>query len=307
MEETSKYKITKGKVEKPLFILLYGPDKVGKSTWAASAPNPVFICTEEGSNQLDVARYEKPGSFHEVKAQIKQTIEEPEYKTLVIDSIDWLEPMIFEQVCAESDKMPKTIADIPFGKGYPLAVQKWREILEELDKVIESGKTVILLAHSVLKRFEDPSAPTGYDRFQLKLYDGSTTSKTESSADLIKQRVDAILFANFKVYPNSEDKRRAYGDGTRVIYPERRPAYDAGNRFGITDEMPLSDWDTFLAFVSPKRSEAENGLRTIIKEMAGKVKDEAVRKKIEEAIPKKKNLLELQQLKTKVEAAIGSN
>lgn len=300
------YKITKGKVEKPLLLLVYGPDKVGKTTFAASAPNPIFIQAEEGSNQLDVARFDVPHTYIEVIKQIEQVVEEKEYKTLVIDTIDWIENLVHTQVCMEAEKMPKTIADIPFGRGYPMALVKWRQFIELLNKVRDSGKNVILLAHSVLKRYEDPTAPQGYDRYQLKLHDGSVTSKTESTADLFKQYVDAILFVNFEVYANSDDPRRAYGDGTRVIYPERRPAFDAGNRFGISEKLPL-DWGSFMDEVNPRKGEAEEKLKATIKEMIEKLKDEKVKAAATEALPKKKSLGELAVLKTKVEAALGNS
>ena len=111
------YKISKGKVEKPLLLLIYGPDKVGKSTFAASAPKPIFIQAEEGSNQLDVARLESPKNFREIMEQVAQVAADKDYQTLVIDTLDWMQAMVFEQVCATNDKMVKTIADIPFGRG----------------------------------------------------------------------------------------------------------------------------------------------------------------------------------------------
>jgi hypothetical protein len=107
------YKISKGKVEKPLLLLIYGPDKVGKSTFAASAPKPIFIQAEEGSNQLDVARLESPKNFREIMEQVAQVAADKDYQTLVIDTLDWMQAMVFEQVCATNDKMVKTIADIP--------------------------------------------------------------------------------------------------------------------------------------------------------------------------------------------------
>lgn len=297
------YKITKGKVEKPLLLLIYGPDKVGKSTFAASAPESIFIQAEEGSNQLNVARLETPKNFREIMEQVAQVAAEKDYQTLVIDTLDWMQAMVFEQVCATADKMPKTIADIPFGRGYPMALILWREFIAQLNLVRDSGKNVILLAHSVLKKYEDPTAPQGYDRYQLQLHDGSTTSKTESTADLFKQYVDVIGFANFEVYPNAEDPRRAYGDGTRVLYTERRPAFDAGNRLGLPFKIPFS-WDAFVAEASPKKGEAETKLRDEIAGMIPRMKDEKKRQAATEALPKKKSLGELAQLKSKVEAEI---
>lgn len=304
-------KITKRKIERPFLILMYGPDKTGKSTFAASAPNPLFLQAEEGSNQLDVFRYEdengKPivaTNWIQFLKQVEQAVSEKHIETIVIDTLDWVQALIYTQVCAEYPNMPQTIAEIAFGKGYPLALKKWHTLIDLLNKGRDSGKNIILLAHSVLKKYEDPTVPNGYDRYQLNLYDGSATSKTESTADLFKQYVDAILFANFKVYAG-EDKRRAFGDGTRVIYTERRPAFDAGNRFGLPPELPL-DWDTFVMEASPRKGEAEEKIKKEIQEMIGKLTDEKVKAAAVEAFPKKKSLGELAQMKTKLEGYLAN-
>lgn len=296
-----KFAITEGKIQKPLLVLIYGIDKVGKTSFAASAPKPIFLDLENGSELSDVARLPMPSNFNEAVEMVKYVATLPQYQTLVVDSIDWLESICFKEVVAENDKMVSSIAEIPFGKGYPRAVVKWKEFIDALNVVRDSGKNIILIGHAVVKKFEDPTAPAGYDRYQLKLYDGSTTSKTDSTADLFKQYVDCILFATFKIYPNNDDPRRAYGDGTRVVYTERRPAHDAGNRLGLPYEMSL-DWETFIQEANPKKGESEAKLRQTIQDMLPKIKDETVRKKIEEALPKKKSVSELAQLKTKAEA-----
>jgi hypothetical protein len=294
------FEITKGRIQRPLLILLYGPDKVGKTTFAGSAPSPIFLGAEEGSNELDVARLPKPVSFNDAVEQVNFVASLSEFSTLVVDTLDWLEHLVFQQVVSENEKFVSSISEIPFGKGYPRAYSKWREFIAALETCRDNGKNIILLAHSVVKRFEDPSAAQGYDRYQLKLYDGSATSKTDSTADLFKQYVDSILFANFEVYTNADDPRRAFGDGTRVIFTERRPALDAGNRLGLPFKMPL-DFTTFYGSAMSDKAETEK-LKTEIKSMIEKVKDEKAKKSALEALPKKITMADLNTMKGRLEA-----
>ncbi len=49
-----------GRIEKPIRVLMYGTDGVGKTTFAADAPGPVFLAAEDGTAQLDVARFPEP-------------------------------------------------------------------------------------------------------------------------------------------------------------------------------------------------------------------------------------------------------
>src|SRR5271165_6939092 len=85
--------VTKGKLKKPFTVLVYGVDGVGKTTFAAGAPNPIFIGQEHGSNNLDVSRGRAPKDFDEIVADLKELRDDQhDYKTVVLDSLDWMEP-----------------------------------------------------------------------------------------------------------------------------------------------------------------------------------------------------------------------
>ena len=48
-------KIHTGK--KPPRIMLYGTEGIGKSTFAAQAPSPIFLPTEDGLGEIDCASF----------------------------------------------------------------------------------------------------------------------------------------------------------------------------------------------------------------------------------------------------------
>jgi len=246
-------KVIKGKIQSPHFVLIYGTDSVGKSTFGASAPNPIFLEMESGSDNLDVSRL-KIKSFEELNQALNSLLtEEHDFKSVVVDSLDWLEPLVWTAVCQEGGQ--KSIEDFGYGKGYVLALKKWNDLILTFKKLREVKRmNIILIAHSQIKVFNDPSQPQSYDRYQLKLND--------KAAALFREAVDSVLFATFETFVKKDgnmSKAKAFGEGKRVLFTERRPSFDAKNRFGLPFELPLS-WD---AYVSAKNDSKPDNLKMI--------------------------------------------
>lgn len=257
--------VKRGRVRNPHFVLVYGVDGVGKTTFAAEAPSSVFLGTEMGFGQLDVARFPSPKNFQEVLATVQLLItEKHDYETLNIDSLDWLEPLVHAHVCAKNGW--KSIEDPGYGKGYVAANEAWLELIGLLKK-LRVKMNVILIAHATIRTFTDPEQNAAYDRYQLKL--AGNGAKTDASA-LWREAVDCVLFANFEVSTTKEKgerKAKAFGDGTRVLYTERRPAFDAKNRFSLPFELPLS-WEEYAkacAASGPSEEEEAKQLLDILK------------------------------------------
>jgi AAA domain len=235
--------IRRGPRETPFSVVLYGPEGIGKSTFGAGAPNPIFLGTEDGTAQLDVASFPSPQKFQDVLDAIATlATEEHEFRTLVLDTLDWLEPLIHAHVCKHNGKA--TIEAFGYGKGYVLALDEWRKLLAAVGALRAKGMNVVLLAHSRVKAYHNP-AGDDYDRYTMKLH--------EKAEQLVKEWADAVLFATYKVVTTENDQGRikAYGDGTRVAYTEHRPAWDAKNRYGLPLEIPL-EWSEFERSHSPK-------------------------------------------------------
>lgn len=227
--------VKKGRLEAPLCVVLYGMEGVGKSTFAADAPNAIFLGAEDGTAHLDIARFPVPATWEEcIDALDVLRDDAHDYKSVVLDTADWIEPLIHDYVCREGGK--KSIEDFGYGKGYAAALDSWRELTKKLDALRAHGMHVIVLAHAQVKTFRNPVGDD-YDRYELKLH-GKASS-------LLKEWANAVLFANYKTYTREKDGRvRAMGDGSRVVFTEHRPAWDAKNRYGLPHELPLS-WADF--------------------------------------------------------------
>ncbi|VGS54076.1 ATP-binding protein [Streptococcus pyogenes] len=227
--------ITRGKRARAQRVIIYGPEGIGKSSFAANFPEPLFIDTEGSTDNMDVARMDKPTSYTMLKNQIAWIKANPTCcKTLVIDTIDWAESLIVDDVCAQHGK--KGIEDFGWGNGYTYTKEEVGRFLNMLQELIELGINIVLTAHAQMRKFEQPDEMGAYDRWELKL--GKKTSS--QTAPLVKEWADMVLFANYKtVVMTSESKKKKATGGQRVLYTQHHPAWDAKNRHGLPDEMPL--------------------------------------------------------------------
>jgi hypothetical protein len=230
-------------VARPPRIVLYGTAGIGKSTFAAAAEATVFIPTEEGLDAIQTDAFPLCKTFEDVIDCIATLIsDEHAFKTVVLDSADWTERLVHGRVAADNNVA--TIDAIGYGKGYKAAVDYWRQILDGLDVLRnEKGMQVILLAHSQIKRFDDPLADP-YDRYQLDLH--------SAVASVVTEWCDVLLFANQRYSTVKSEVgfnqkvTRAVGNGDRVIYTQERPGWHAKSRWSLPDTLPL-DYSKFSA------------------------------------------------------------
>ena len=228
--------ITRGKRARAQKVVIYGPEGIGKSSFASQFPDPMFIDTEGSTDNMDVARLDKPTSWTMLVNEIAFIKANPtECKTLIVDTVDWAEQLAVAHVCSQHGK--QGIEDFGWGKGYTYVQEEMGRFLNALSDLVDMGINVVLTAHAQIKKFEQPDEMGSYDRYELKLGQ-KTGSKT---APLVKEWADMVLFANYKTLVMTTDngKKKAQG-GERVMYTNHRPAWDAKNRHGLPDEMPFN-------------------------------------------------------------------
>ena len=229
--------ITSGKQPCAIKCALYGPEGIGKSTLAAQFPEPLFIDTENGTAHMDVRRMPKPQTWEDLLSEVDWVYSHPDCcKTLVIDTADWAEHMCVTFICVRDKK--DGIESYSYGKGYTYLAEAFGLLIEKLENVRKKGIHIVITAHAAIKKFEQPDEMGAYDRWSMK------TSK--QVAPLIREWVDALLFLNYRTVVVNVDnqgaakgKNKAQG-GKRVIYTTHNPCWDAKNRFGLADELPLS-------------------------------------------------------------------
>ena len=160
--------IMKGAIHKPLRVVVYGPEGIGKTTFASQFPDPVFIDTEGGTEHMDVARFPKPSSWTMLLQEVDEIRSHvSEYGTLIIDTADWAEALCKKHVCSKAGV--SGIEDFGFGKGYVYLAEEWGKLLNKLSDLRDAGLDIVITAHATMRKFEQPDEMGSYDRWELKL------------------------------------------------------------------------------------------------------------------------------------------
>jgi hypothetical protein len=248
-------RIEKGKKLKPPRIMIYGTEGIGKTTFASQAKNPVFIQTEDGLGSLEVDRFPLAKTCEEVQQNLSELKnQEHNYNTVVIDSLDWLERLVWDKLCRDWKVSSIEKVDGGYGKGYVHAVTIWRQILDDLNFLRDQKRmSIVLIAHSKVEKFEDPESVVSYDRYSPRLH--------KLIASLVTEWCDAVLFATRRFRISREEtgfgRQRAVAQpigsegGDRIIRCIGSPFCVAKNRFSLPEEIPLS-WASLVSEIIGK-------------------------------------------------------
>ena len=247
-------KVMCGKAPAPRRVMLYGTHGIGKSTFASCAPKPIFLQTEDGLGEIDCDKFPLVTNFNEAMAALSElSTEKHPYQTIVVDSLDWLERLIWAEVCRKRNV--ENVEEIGYAKGYVFSLTQWREFLEGLSALrADRGMTAILIAHARIERFENPETES-YDRYVPRLH--------KLAAAIVQEWCDEVLFATYKVYTKQSDegfnrkRTQGVGSGERIIRTQERPAHVAKNRLNLPDELPL-DWNTYAQHMANDTTKGGN-------------------------------------------------
>jgi hypothetical protein len=248
---------TRGLLKESKRFFFYGPEGVGKSSLAADAPAPIFFDTDRGSGAIDVRRYRFRDtddghfaeSFDEIIAAVDDLLVSPHsYQTLVIDTTDSLEALIWKHVCdkagvTKSGDRIDTIEDFGYGKGFAVAADEWRKLLHRLDTLrLRRAMHIVFVGHALVKTFKNPTGED-YDRFRPKLDD--------RALGLLKEWCEVVGFVTFDdLASRTKGSTRARGvsTGTRIIHLEHNAAWDAKSRLPLAAQIDLDlerPWSPF--------------------------------------------------------------
>jgi hypothetical protein len=285
----------KGRLQTSQRCVFYGPEGVGKSTLAAFSPEPIWVDCEDGTGHLDVARYEfreevgghVPNSLDEVMGAILDlTDNDHDYKTLVIDTADRFEALLYEHILSRDSKPGKVlngIEDYGYGKGYQTALDQWRVVCARLDTLrMRRGMSIVFLAHASIKPFKNPEGED-YDRFGLRLQ--------EKSAGFLREWADLVGFCQFEEgagrLDKDQKKAKGFSTGKRLLRMTRTAAFDAKCRLPLPDMVPLevgNPWAPLAAAIDASRNLTPVQLVGEIDEQLGILGDDELTKKVGHAI-----------------------
>ena len=239
--------ITSGKIQTAQKVVIYGVEGIGKTTFASRFPDPVFIDTEGSTKFLDVKRFDAPTSWTMLLSQVDYIIQNKPCKTLVIDTVDWAEKLCYDSVCATNRW--GSIESPGYGAGYRYAYEEMGKLINKLSDIAATGIHVVITAHCALRKFEQPDEMGAYDRYEMKLQN----SQKCSTAGMVKEWADCVLFANYKTYvvkdgDGKNAKSKGQGGTKRIMHTTRHACWDAKNRYGLPDELPF-DYAEIAPFI----------------------------------------------------------
>ena len=287
--------VTEGKNLGAQIHTISGINGVGKTTWAAGFPGALVIDLEDGSKHLNVKRVAaaKVPNVAAVRALLKELASTAhKYQTIVIDSVESLEGLIWDSVCAEGKVDSIEKYDGGYGKGYTRAREIMREIMKDLQVLQRMDITSVLVAHTQTKTITDPGSNQTYDRVIMRCND--------KMAAIIRDLSDNVFYATYKVFTTEQKgKTKAFGDGQRVMFCQWRPGFDAKNRLELPLEIPLS----YDAFIEACGQTSDDGSAVIddILEMVSKVDDKLKETVLGQVEKFKGNVTKLKEVKNRLQ------
>lgn len=210
-----------------LTILVYGPSKIGKSTWCSQAEGALFLATEAGLNNLEV--FQAPiGTWDDLLVAGKEIAEgQHPYKTIIIDTIDNAYRMCAEHVCQKFKIEHES--DLGYGKGYALINNEFYRVLNKLS-LLPYG--LFLVSHSQEKELETRTGKL--TRIVPTL--------PEKARKIVLGMVDVILFCDLDVTTGQDAKPVS----RRVVRTKPNVHYEAGDRTGRLPEVIDLDFKKFI-------------------------------------------------------------
>lgn len=222
-------------------IIVNGVEGWGKTSLASNAPGAVIIQargetgyrTLAAMGRVPVIPCTVAETWDGLLGLLDQVIaDHGSMKALVLDALGGLERLCHEHVCTRDFK--GDWGDKGFGsfhKGYDLSVTDWLGLLNRLDRICEKGVAIFLLSHVQVKSFKNPTGGD-FDRYEAACHQ-KTWGATHKWAD-------AVLFCTFRtITAEKAGKTKGIGGTDRVVYTERRDAFDAKNRHGMPEELEI--------------------------------------------------------------------
>ena len=248
-------KIHTGKTIMPRRLFAYGPEGIGKSTFANDAPETIFIDTEGGLNDIVVnGKFDTVKNYAELLNQIGFLYHEShEYKTVCIDTVDWMEKRIHEGACSIHGW--STIEDLKFQKGYYEAEKLWKQILTFLDMLRnDKSMNIILLAHEAIEHFKNPETDT-YDRYVPKIHKFARNMLLEWCDEVFYLSEEILTIAKKETF--GTERNLGIGTGNRIINTQGKPAFLAKNRLGLPEKLPLK-WNEYQNFWNGEQADGKS-------------------------------------------------
>jgi hypothetical protein len=226
-------KINRGCKKRGYVITIYGMPGIGKTTWANKAELPIIADIDKGCAHINCTSVES-NSWNDLQNIVKWFKTQVDFQTLIIDTIDKLEPQLWRHVCLDRKEPWKSIESPGYGKGYAEAVEYWTKFLDEIKAIADSGKNIIFTSHNMIKSYSSPDSEA-YDRYQLAIH--------HKAADQFFNSMDAVIFCQYEQFVQKNKSGEFVGSTTkeRIAICGESITAQCKNRFGMPEKLPFDE------------------------------------------------------------------
>ena len=240
--------------DNPPVLVVYGVDGVGKTTLASEFPDPIYLPTEgerapSGVDMPTPGTIESLNDLFDIFAEL--LTQDHDRKTVIIDSLDGLESLIWKATCARLGIASIEAAD--FGKGYVEADTEWSEYLSAISELARNGIAVVQIAHPSIIRFDSPTTEP-YSRYTTKMH--------KRANSMVRERCDIVAFMDYRISLKEKEVApktkitHAVGGRERQIHLAERAGFQAKNRYDMPDMIKYTSGNGYAElskfFPAPK-------------------------------------------------------
>lgn len=243
--------------DRAVIVTLCGDSGMGKTTLAATFPNPIVIRAEDGLQAIPADK--RPDAFplihkeEDLWQQLAALVtEQHDYKTVIIDSVTALERLFVQHVIDSDSKKPRSINQALGGYGAGLSAvaamhQRVRKACGILNE--RKGMHVVFVAHADTETIELPDQDA-YTRYNLRLGKKSVAPYVDDS--------DVVGFLKLETFTTGDgERKKAISDGTRILITYATAANVSKNRYGITEELLVApNENPLVQFIPSLKAEA---------------------------------------------------
>jgi hypothetical protein len=206
--------------------MLYGPVKIGKTTFASKLPNPYFLATEPGYKSLNV-RKSKINNWVTFIKWITTMEKKPKKCATVgcwvIDTVDNLAKFCMQFICGRAGIAHPS--DEEWGKGWEAFRDEWTHWILRL---VNLGPGILFISHETEREV---------------VYKGMKIPKTtpalpKTCYTVINNMADMILHMTIEEHKKKKGKKKKT---KRVIYTKPDQYRDAGDRTGALPDRIYFD------------------------------------------------------------------